>query len=382
MTPDANTERGRWCGICDAASMRHQRDKSIGAGMTEQTWVCTSCGGEAAFLGAGSRLILWALGIALTVAWLVGLAMGKVKPGDEVAISVGMAVLVGGVAALAIQSARVDRRHPAGEFTRPYRQTPAPQREILDEYTPPTLRDRLTHPFTIFGLLVVAGVAGLWGWHALEQHRAAALQRELEPIAEEWELLRTRGVEHAARIGPLLEAQTPRAEACREIAGVIDVVHRPLLDALAAGERFPRPDHPAWLNTLAYRYLAGLISPGMNPPAHHERLAVVSRAIEAPCVGVLDTTVATHSDAVGDSSFRGGEVAGELSIVCSGSEARRCSTRVASAPTFAIAVVQDNAAAQDWADQDAARRSASDAYRDALTEALARLAPQATLAPD
>lgn len=362
--------------------MRHERDKSVGVGMTEQAWVCSSCGTEIAFLGGGSRLILWGLGTALTVGTLVGLAVGRVKPGDEIPISLGMAVLVGFVAFIAMQSARLDRRHPAGEFAQPYRQTQTPSRQILDEYAPPTLRDRLTHPFSIFGLVVVVVVGGLWGWHALEQRRGDQLRAEVEPLVEEWEALRGRGVERMSQVIAVLQAEGPSEDACRDVAGTIEVVHRPVLEALVAGERFPRTDNPTWLNTLAFSFLAGYAGPAMNPSAHQERLATVEGAIAAPCVGVMDTTVARHADADGQSGIRGGDVDGELSIVCLGPEARRCSTRVASAPMFAVAVVQKNQATQQAADRDALRRSASGAYRDALTEALARLAPQAVLAPE
>lgn len=231
--------------------------------------------------------------------------------------------------------------------------------------------ERSLHPLVIAGALAALLGGGAWGWSAWEDHKRAARQEALQPLEAEWARLRERAVPVLAKIEAVLsEATTPQSETCEGLNEPVDVVHRPILQALAAGERFPRPDAPWWLSSDPYAYLAESVTPSMDVESYRERNDVVARALHRPCVAVLDTAVAEPTRLQGERRFEGGAVLGWLSVVCPEQGKVLCRVPLASQPSLAISLKQKDARSQSAADAMAVGDAARHDYERAVERAL------------
>ena len=249
---------------------------------------------------------------------------------------------------------------------------------MLDDYRPPTWKDHLLHPLSIAVIVVVALGGGLWGYGAWNEAQRAREREAVEPLRIEWEGIRSGAAPRLARVeGVLAKAPAPTEQRCEALATTVEVVHRPVLQALAAGERDPRPDAPYWLSSLAYRSLAGMSTPDLSEPAHRRRNEVVTAALARPCVAVLDTVLAERTRMQDDHSFEGGAVVGWLRVVCLDEPAPRvaCQTLVASQAVLAVAVKQSNPRGQASANAMAASESAEREHWKAVAAGLADVGP-------
>lgn len=249
---------------------------------------------------------------------------------------------------------------------------------MLDDYRPPTWKDRLLHPLSIAVVLVVVVGGGLWGYDAWDDARRAREREAVEPLRIEWEGIRSGAAPRLARLeGVLAKAPAPAAQRCEGLATTVEVVHRPVLQALAAGERDPRPDAPYWLSSSAYRSIAGISTPDASEPAYRRRNEVVTAALARPCVAVLDTVLAEDARMQGEQRFEGGAVVGWLRVVCLDEPAPRiaCQAFVASQPTFAVVVEQRNPKGQASANAMAVSESAEREHWQAVAAALAEVGP-------
>lgn len=249
---------------------------------------------------------------------------------------------------------------------------------MLDDYRPPTWKDRLLHPLSIAVILVVAvggGLSAYWAWNDAQR----AHEREpVEPLRIEWEGIRSGAAPRLARVEEVLaKAPAPTEQRCEGLATTVEVVHRPVLQALAAGERDPRPDAPYWLSSSAYRYIAGMSTPDSSELAYRRRNEEVTAALARPCVAVLDTVLAERTRMQDDRSFEGGAVVGWLRVVCLDEPAPRiaCQTLVASQAVLAVAVKQSNPRGQASANAMAVSDSAAREHRTAVAAALAEVGP-------
>lgn len=250
----------------------------------------------------------------------------------------------------------------------------------LDDYEPPSLRDRLLHPVSISGLIVVLLVGGWWGWSAYREHQRQALDEVLAPLQAEWDELRAQGRAHAEAIeAALLEPPTAGLRGCAELEGPVGVAHRPMLQLLAAGERFPRVDGPLWLSSPSYAYLSETTTPSRDEGAHRRRLEVVRAELGRTCVAVLETAHAESPTPPKDGRFEGGVVVGTLRVVCPDDGGLRCEAPLFSAPMFAVSVTQRDRSAQGSADRMAVSSAAQAEYWDAVAKTLGGLAPRLTV---
>lgn len=242
---------------------------------------------------------------------------------------------------------------------------------MLDEYRPPTWKDRLLHPLSIATILLVLVGGSVWGHGAWKDAERARVQAAVEPLQREWERILADAPARLASIEDVLVAAPPPvAQPCDALTGTIEVVHRPVLQALAAGERFPRIDAPHWLSTPAHRTLAGTTTPGLDEQAYRERNETVTSALARPCVAVLETELA-HSVRMHDErSFDGGAVVGWLRVVCLDEPRIACQAPVASLPLFAVVVEQRNERAQASANAMAATGASASEYWQAVEAAL------------
>lgn len=258
---------------------------------------------------------------------------------------------------------------------------------MLDDYRPPTWKDRLLHPLSIAAILLVGVGGSVWGYEAWDDHQRARQNAAVEPLEAEWEVIRGGAVPRLARIeAALAGAPAPTPQRCEELAATIEVVHRPVLQALAAGERFARPDAPYWLSSSAYRYLAGTSTPSLDEASYRARNDIVTAALARPCVAVLDTELAEGTRMVDDRSFEGGGVVGWLRVVClpesepesAPEPAPRiaCQAHVASQALLAVVVEQQSARAQASANAMAASDSAAREHWKAALAVLAEVGPK------
>ena len=244
----------------------------------------------------------------------------------------------------------------------------------LEAYRPPTFGERLTNPFVIAGILGLLLVGGVWGYARYERFEHEQREREIEPLQAEWDRIRQEAIPRLQAVAAKLDAEAPGAEACEGLEGrALVVFHRPLLEALAAGEQFPRPDAPAWSSSEPVLYLSHWTTPA-TPDGYRARNDAVRALLTAPAIAILDTAIAERPEIDGPHTFEGGLVAGRLSIVDADGEPL-CSAPVASAPLAAVSVEQSDPRIQAAADADALRSSAANAYWKAVDEALAEVAP-------
>lgn len=246
---------------------------------------------------------------------------------------------------------------------------------MLDDYRPPTLRERLTHPAAISGIILVVLVGG---WQlARAYHRWERDQREaaLVPIDAEWEQLRERAQARLARVQTALAGPSRSEQGCEGLQGSISVVHRPVLEGIVAAERFVQVDEPAWLSSGPHRYLAGSATPDQTVEQHLARNESVRAENERPCVAVLDTTLAEAPTLQGERRFGGGVVMGTLRVVCPDAGGLACEASLASAPMLAIVVEQRDSQQQPLADQMAVHDASRREYWQRVEESLATLAP-------
>lgn len=255
---------------------------------------------------------------------------------------------------------------------------------MLDDDDPlPTWKDRLLHPLPIAAILLVVVGGGLWGWDAWEDARRAREQQAVEPLEREWEALWARAPGRLAQVEAVL-AGAPAAveQRCEGLTGTVEVVHRPVLQGLAAGDRAPRPDAPGWLSSQAYRYLAHMSTPSLSEPAYRARHEVVAAALARPCVAVLETELAEHARARGNHELEGGGVVGWLRVVCVDEPRIACQARVASQPLLAVVVEQRDPRAQAGANATAASDAAMREHWEAVQAVLAQVGPGLTVVHD
>lgn len=253
---------------------------------------------------------------------------------------------------------------------------------MIDDYRPPTLRERLLHPYAIAGILLVVVFGGFWVWGAVARWQRAALDETLAPLEAEWDEIRLAARPRLAEIEAVVAAAgSPTTKPCGPIAGPVEVVHRPILQALATGTRFPRDEAPSWLSSQGYAYSSEASTPARDLAAMQRRNDRVRAMLDHPCVVVLDTDVASAVEVRPDRAFEGGEVSGWARVVCRDPGRVACQVRVLSQPWIAVAVVQDDRREQASANTMAASDAARDQYWDALAAALAEIGPELTLAP-
>lgn len=256
---------------------------------------------------------------------------------------------------------------------------------MLDDYRPPTWKDRLLHPLSIAAILVVVVGGGLWGYEAWDDARRAREREAVEPLEIEWEGVRSGAAPRLARVEDVLaKAPAPIAQRCEELAATVEVVHRPVLAALAADERDPRPDAPYWLSSSAYRYLAGMLTPSLDESSYRKRNEAVRAALARPCVAVLETLLADDTRMQDERTFEGGGVVGLLRVVCLDEPAPRiaCQAPVASQASFAVVVKQRNARSQASANAMAASDAAEREHWKAVTATLAEAGPKLAVVRD
>ncbi len=245
---------------------------------------------------------------------------------------------------------------------------------MLNDYRPPTWKDRLSSPMAIAAIVLVVAGGSLWGWSAWTNAEAERAREAIEPLRREWDSIRSGAVPRLAAIeGVLANAPAPVEQRCAAVPSAIEIVHRPVLRAIAAGERLPRLDAPHWLSSTAYGYLAESLTPhALDERRHRHRNDVVTAALARPCVGVIETDRAEDARITGAARFDGGAVAGWLRVVCLGDPAPRiaCQTRVASQALVAVSVVQNNPRSQAGANASAVSSSSSDAYWESVDRAL------------
>ncbi len=252
---------------------------------------------------------------------------------------------------------------------------------MLDDYRPPTLRDRLLHPYAIAGLLLVVVFGGFWAWGAYERWQRAALVEALAPLEAKWDELRLAARPRLAAIeAVLVGAASPTPQSCGALAGPVEVVHRPILQALATGTRFPRGDAPAWLSTRGYMNLSEASTPGDDLVSTRRRNDRVRALLDDACVVVLETDVANPASLQPDRTFEGGDVSGWARIVCRDPDRVACQVRVQSQPWIAVAVVQHDRSNQTSANTAAVGDAARGEYEDAMAAALREIGPGLTLA--
>jgi len=239
----------------------------------------------------------------------------------------------------------------------------------------------LLHPFMIALALALAILATWKIGDYRKRSQRDALERALAPLEQEWRALQEQARPRIASVAALLDgAGSPPAGGCAALTGVVTVVHRPMLTALAAGEVAPRTG-PVWLNSDAWQNLALASTPGYDADAYQRRNEVVREAIAGPCVGVLEAQQATGARTVGEHRFEGGEVAGRLRIVCVDEARVACEVAIVSRPQFAISLKQRDSRVQAGADAAAVADAASRAYWKAVEAALAGAAPGLRVEP-
>jgi hypothetical protein len=257
---------------------------------------------------------------------------------------------------------------------------------MLDDYRPPTWKDRLLHPLSIAAILLVVGGGGIWGYEAWTDAQRAREREAVEPLQREWEAIRAgAGPPRMAELeGVLAKAPPPVEQRCESLRSTVEVVHRPVLQALAAGERDPRPDAPYWLSSKAYGYLAGMLTPSLDEPSYLERNETVTAALARPCVVVLETDLAEDARMRDDGRFDGGGVAGWLRVVCLDEPEPRiaCQTRVASQALLTVVVKQSDPRNQAGADQTAVSDASEREHWKAVELVLKAVGPGLTVLRD
>lgn len=180
----------------------------------------------------------------------------------------------------------------------------------------------------------------------------------------------------------LAKTAAPLEQPCETLTGTIEVVHRPVLQALAAGERNPRPQAPHWLSSSAYQYLAGMLTPDLAEQGYRERNEAITAALARPCVAVLETEHAEDAKMQDDRHFEGGGVVGWLRVVCTDEPRIACQTRVASQALFSVVVEQSNPKRQAGANSMAVSDSAAREHWQAVATVLAEIGPGLTVVRD
>ena len=251
---------------------------------------------------------------------------------------------------------------------------------MLDDYRPPTLKERLLHPVSIAAMILVLGVGWFWGQGVYRDMQRAATEEAIEPLRVKWKEIAAGAPPRLARFEAILtEAPAATDQSCEGIEGTIEVVHRPVLQALAAGESYPKVEGPSWLSSDAYRDLAGSTGPGMNVELHERRNEEVAEALTRPCLGVLETALAEDARIQGEDRFEGGVVAGWLRVVCLDPDRIGGQVMVTSQPWIAVSVKQSNAQSQAGADALAVSDSARQDYWRAVDKAMAKACPGVTI---
>jgi hypothetical protein len=256
---------------------------------------------------------------------------------------------------------------------------------MLDDYQPPTWKDRLLHPLSIAAILLVVGGGGIWGYGAWTDAQRAREREAVEPLQREWETIRGAAPPRMAELeGVLAKAPPPVEQRCESLQSTVEVVHRPVLQALAAGERDPRPEAPYWLSSKAYRYVAGMLTPSLDEPSYRERNDTVTAALARPCVVVLETDLAEDARMRGDGQFDGGGVVGWLRVVCLDEPEPRiaCQTRVASQALLTVVVKQSNPRSQAGANQTAVSDASEREHWKAVELVLKEAGPGLTVLHD
>lgn len=220
--------------------------------------------------------------------------------------------------------------------TRPDPPPPPADDEPNDD--PPPDHSWILHPFTI-SLAIVLAIVGVTTFTTYrERWEREAKDRELAGPEAEWSALSERAKHRSAEVAAALSLNGPGDErGCAALSGKTTIVHRPMLDALAAGEVAPRRG-PLWLNSDAWLYLASAMTPGRSVDQYARRNRVVEAALAAPCVGVLEADLAAPTRIADAHSFTGGEVVGHLRFVCPAHGGVVCALEIASAPLVAVSL--------------------------------------------
>lgn len=254
-----------------------------------------------------------------------------------------------------------------------------------DDYQPPTWKDRLLHPLSIAAILGVVGVGSIWGYEAWTDAQRAREIEAVEPLEREWEAKQSEALPKLAAIEAVLaKAPPPVEQRCESLRSTVEVVHRPVLQALAAGERNPRPDAPYWLSSKAYGYLAGMLTPSLDEASYRKRNEAVTAALARPCVVVLETDLAEDARMLDDGRFDGGGVAGWLRVACLDEPEPRiaCQARVASQALLTVVVQQSNPRSQAGANAMAVSDASERDYWKAVAMVLKEVGPGLTVLHD
>ena len=250
-----------------------------------------------------------------------------------------------------------------------------------DDEAPTAWAERLFHPFTISAVILAVLVA----IYAIYQRRERQLREiqdaALEPLERTWTDLSQQARAHLVRAQEALAAAPNNRAECAGLSGVVGVIDRRLLDALAAGEVAPRPNGPLWLSSDVWQSVALIRTPGREPALHFRRNERVREELERPCLAVLDVAVADHARPTEPNRFEGGTVAGRLRVVCLGDTRVACEVEVASAPLVAVSVEQRDPRGQASADRMAVDGSAERSYWKAVAAALAAASPGLGVVP-
>jgi len=196
-----------------------------------------------------------------------------------------------------------------------------------DEYNPGGTRKLGILVATLFlvGAIVLLVLWQLRGHrrHADEANHAAQ-DAKLEPLLEQWRVLKDQVQEHASRLTALMEASSPpEALGCASISGQdrsITVVNRAVLAALMTGKDSIASGSQTFVNSGVWRRLSE-----RHPPRSAEALqrqsALVRDELERSCVGVLTIKSKGRTRAI---YVGGGDVTGRLRVVCPGQPQVTC----------------------------------------------------------
>ncbi len=229
-------------------------------------------------------------------------------------------------------------------------------------------------------MILVLAVGGFWGWGAYRTMERRALEAQIEPYEVEWASIVEEAKPWLVELDAVMNDAGPAVrQSCGALEGAIEVVHRPVLQALARGERFADVGAPYWLSSDAYRARAGSVGPGMSVDNHRRRNEETRAALGRACVAVLETEQAQSPTMQGPTRFDGGQVVGWLRVVCLGPRAVVCQAPLSSQPMFAVAVKQKRSSRQASANAMALQQSAQGDYWKAVETVLAEIGPGLTL---
>lgn len=250
---------------------------------------------------------------------------------------------------------------------------PAPVADALEEPVddaPGGASWRL-HPFTILGVILAVIVGFLLLGHHRERREHEAVDEAIAALEAAWGALEADARPRMAKLIEILgSAGSPAEGGCAGLSGALTVIHRPLLDKLAAGGSRPWGG-PYWLSSAAWNYLARERSPERTVESHRRRDEVVRAAITGPCVAVLETEHVHGARLVGERRFDGGEVVGNLRVVCVDDPRVACEAPIASTSAAIETLKQREGRFRDGEEAAALQAAGREAYWEAIEGALA-----------